>query len=503
MQPGSEDLLAMAQYSQTAILLHEKDSLRILWANAQACEIFQYSVEELRSLKAHHMSSQDERYRREDGVAWLHSAALYGSSRRKWKYMAADGTDFLTDSTVTLVPFETGDVLMVEIRVIEEDDLTPASPEWVSTSLERIMSHTASGVLVLDTDNRVERASPYAAGLFGYSESGIIGQALESLGATDLGFREDQLRELVLQPEKQVNFRLKVNGENRGYRWLSCNLENVRIEDATYRVLTVRDIQDRVEAEQREEAQRTQLQYLSRYNAMGDMAMVMAHDLGQPLAASLNYLSGLKTRMNTPTPNFTQLNYGIEMVKKQLRRAAEIVASAKRYVRRIESTVAEFSLPATIEESLYFVRLHAEEEGVQVNTDLGTEDLMMEGESVLIGQVIINLCMNAIDEIKRPDTPVKELDIKLTEFGGLASLSITDQGRGMKGVPAEQLAAGAFSSKIDGSGIGLIISEHIAQRHGGTIVFTPNQPRGTIATLSLPLKSARNTAASEATTLRS
>lgn len=488
MTPGNEDLLTMTQYSQNAILLHEKDSLRILWANDQACRIFQYSLTELRSLKAHHMSSQDERYRREDGVAWLHSAALYGSSRRKWKYLAADGTEFLTDAIATIVPLQKGEVLMVEVRVIEEDEQIPESPEWVSTSLERIMSHTASGVLVFDIDNRVERASPYAAGLFGYTASEIIGEELGNLGTTDLGVSDEQLRETIAQPEKQINFRLKVHGENKTFRWLSCNLETVRIEETTYRVLTVRDIQDRVEAEQREEAQRTQLQYLSRYNAMGDMAMVLAHDLGQPLAASLNFLSGLKTRLNTPTPNFTQLNYGIKMVEKQLRRSAEIVASARRYVQRIESTTAEFSLPATIAESLYFVRLRAEEEGVMVNADLGTEELTMEGESVLIGQVIINLCMNAIDEIKRPDTLVKDLDIKLTEFGGLASLSITDQGRGMKAVPAEQLAAGAFSSKIDGSGIGLIISEHIAQRHGGTILFTPNQPQGTIATLSLPLK---------------
>ena len=59
----------------------------------------------------------------------------------------------------------------------------------------------------------------------------------------------------------------------------------------------------------------------------------------------------------------------------------------------------------------------------------------------------------------------------------------------MKEHPADRLALGAFSSKEDGSGIGLIISEQIAQRHGGSIQFTPNEPQGTIATLTLPLKS--------------
>lgn len=497
MTPGSTDFEVMARYSRNAILLHEKDSLRILWANARACELFQYTLEELRSLKAHHMSSQDTRYRREGGVAWLHSAALYGSSRRQWKYQAADGTEFLTDATATIIPFRDTEAIMVEMQVTGEDEEVEDSPAWVSTSLERIMSYTASGVLVLDSENRVERASPYAAGLFGFSASEIITKQLEELGTTDPGVHGEALRNSAEQSEGRVNFRMKIGDADTGFRWLACYLENVWLETSTFRVLTVREITDRVEAEKREEAHRAQLQYLSRYNAMGDMAMILAHDLGQPLAASLNFLGGLKARLKSPTPNFTQLNYGIGMVEKQLQRAAAIVSSAKRYVRRIESTVGEFSLPATIEETLYFVRLRAEEDGVTIRTDLGAEDLVMQGESVLIGQVIMNLCMNAMDEIRRPETEVKELNIKLSEFGGVASLSVTDQGRGMQVVPSEQLAAGAFSSKEDGSGIGLIISEHIAQRHGGTILFTPNQPRGTVATLSLPLKSLQEEAWAE------
>lgn len=493
MNPSTEELLSMVRHSQTGILLHEIDSLRILWANERACELFKYSVAELRSLKAHHMSSQDERYRREDGVAWLHSAALYGSSRRQWKYQSADGTDFLTDAVATIIPFTDRKVIMVEMRLIDTAEDPGASPDWVSTSLERIISHTASGILVLDTNNHVTRASPYAAGLFGMNSTGIIGKSLAELGTTEPEISAEEFREELTQPEGKINFRIRVSECKASHRWLACYLENVRIEQNNYRVLMVRDITDRIEAEKRVAAQNTQLQYLSRYNAMGDMAMILAHDLGQPLAASLNYLSGLKARIAAPSVDPKTLSYGINMVEKQLNRASEIVTSAKRYVRRIESTSSAFNLPDAVEESLYFVRLRAEEAGVVVNADLGTEQLIMEGESVLIGQVIINLCMNAIDEISRPETTVKQLDIKLSEFGGITSLSIADQGRGMDTVPADRLAAGAFSSKEDGSGIGLIISEHIAQRHGGTIQFSTNQPRGTIATLSLPLKSVKAT----------
>ncbi|MGP6174149.1 sensor histidine kinase [Corynebacterium sp. A21] len=488
MIPSSEEFELMTQRARTAVLLHEMDTLRILWANNRALELFKYSLPELRSLKAHHMSAQDARYRREDGVAWLHSAALHGSSIRQWKYLASDGTEFLTESVATIIPFQDRQVIMVEMRRIDEHE---QSPDWVSTSLERIISHTASGILVLDTASRVTRASPYAAGLFGMNSTGIIGKGVSELGLIEPSISEAEFQEALAQPEGKINFRMKICLAKDSHRWLAGYLENVQIEQSNYRVLMVRDITDRVEAEKRVAAQNTQLQYLSRYNAMGDMAMILAHDLGQPLAASLNYLSGLKARIAAAQVDPKTLSYGINMVEKQLNRASEIVSSAKRYVRRIESTTSTFNLPDAVEESLYFVRLRAEEAGVTVNADLGTKPLIMEGESVLIGQVIINLCMNAIDEISRPETKMKQLDIQLREFGGITSLSIADQGRGMDTVPADRLAAGAFSSKEDGSGIGLIISEHIAQRHGGTIQFSPNQPQGTIATLSLPLKSVK------------
>lgn len=488
MKPTDDDFRLMIQHAHTGVLLHEVNSLRILWANKRACELFKYSVEELRSLKAHHMSSQDERYRREDGVAWLHSAAIYGSSQRQWKYLNSHGVEFLTSAVATLVPFQDRNVIMVEFQPIDPPDSEEDSVDWATTSLERIFSHTASGILVLDKQGRVKRASPYAAGLFGLTSENIVGTDLQDLGCVITEISEEEYKKALSEPENKLNFRMKIHTKGNTLRWIAAFLENIKIDHTSICVLTIRDITDRIEAEQRVNAQQTQLQYLSRYNAMGDMAMILAHDLGQPLAASLNFLSGLKARINSPNADPATFGYGIEMIEKQLNRASDIVSSAKRYVRKIESTTATFDLLDAVEDSLYFVRLRAEEFGVTVDVDLGTRPITLEGESVLIGQIIINLCMNAIDEIRRPETIEKTLKITLREYGGIASLSISDQGRGMQTIPADRLASGAFSSKEDGSGIGLIISEHIAQRHGGTIQFSPNEPRGTIATLSLPLK---------------
>ena len=488
MFPARRDFEQMILHTGTGILIHEASSKNILWANPAACRIFGFTLEELKPLKAHHMSAQERQYRREVGVAWLQSAVVHGSSRKQWKYRAKDGTEFLTDARATLVRCEDGPVVMVEFRNISDEVELQEELTWVSESLQRIMTHTSAGIVVLDDDNCIDDISPLAAKLFGRTPAELSGVHLEDLGRCEPRLTSDPVVERLTDGAGSVEIQQEIIKDDGSTVWLAGELEIVAHDGISSRVLTVRDVTDRVEWERRNAYQEANLQYLSRYHAMGDMAMILAHELGQPLAASTNYLSGLKARVSADTVDARSLAYGIDQIEKQLHRAADIVASVRRYVRRIESTSTLMDLNETVEESLYFVRLRAAEQGVRVYAEIPDRDLPIQGENVLIGQVIINLCVNALDEIVRPTTEVKELTIQTGEADGLASVWIRDQGRGMTGgVPADRLASGAFSSKQDGSGIGLIISEHIVERHGGTIRYLPNEPSGTTVQVTLPL----------------
>lgn len=487
MFPTRRDFEQMSLHATTGILIHEASSKNILWANPSACATFGFTLEELKPLKAHHMSAQERQYRRELGVAWLHDAVVHGSSRKQWKYRAKDGTEFLADARATLVHCDDGPVVMVEFRNISEEVELKEELSWVSDSLQRIMTHTSAGIVVLDDDNCIDDISPLAAKLFGRTPAQLTGVYLEDLGRCEPRLSNPLVVERLTSGSSSVKIQLEVIKDEETTVWLAGELESVSHDGIRTRVLIVRDVTDRVAWEQRNAYQEANLQYLSRYNAMGDMAMILAHELGQPLAASTNYLSGLKARLDAETVDARSLAYGIDQIEKQLRRANDIVASVKRYVRRIESTSTLMDLSETVAESLYFVRLRAAEHGVRVFADIPERTLSIDGESVLIGQVIINLCVNAIDEIARPTTEVKELTVETGERDGRAFVVIRDQGRGMLKAPADRLAPGAFSAKQDGSGIGLIISEHIVERHGGTIEYLPNVPKGTAVTLSFPL----------------
>jgi two-component system, LuxR family, sensor kinase FixL len=488
MFPLRRDFEQMIRKSETGILIHEANSKNILWANPAACRMFGFTLNELKPLKAHHMSAQERQYRREVGVAWLQSAVVTGSSRKRWKYRSKNGTDFLADAYATLVNCEDGPVVMVEFRDISEEVALQEELTWVSDSLQRIMAYTSAGIVVLDDDNRVEEISPLAATLFSRTPAELTGACLQDLGRCEPRVDSDQVIDRLQNGSGSVSLQLEVRKGDATTAWLAGELEIVAHDGIRSRVLTVRDVTDRVEWERRDAYQEANLQYLSRYHAMGDMAMILAHELGQPLAASTNYLSGLKARLSAERVDASSLAYGIDQIERQLDRAAEIVASVKRYVRRIESTMTVMDFVETAEESLYFVRLRAAEQGVRVVADIPEHGLFVHGESVLIGQVIINICMNGIDEILRPTTEIKELTVEIgVESDSWAYVLIRDQGRGIVGAPSDAWAAGAFSDKQDGSGIGLVICEHIVERHGGSIDYMQNTPRGTAVKVLLPL----------------
>lgn len=468
-------------------LVHDPATKRILWANKAACDALGYTVEELRALKAHHMSSQAVRYRREMGTTWLQGAVVHGHNRTLWKYRRRDGHEFMADASAKLVDLDEGRVLLVEFRELKGKLIDDSSSQWVQDSLNHLLAHTSSGLLIVDDELHIMDASPFAARLLNTTVEKTIGKRIDELGETDISIDTEEIRAELLRVDGSANVRLRVELESAPDRWLACAMDNIFVHGSVARVMSIRDITHKVDMERRAAFQEANLQYLSRYNAMGDMAMILAHDLGQPIAAATNYIDGIRRRLEQYPKTPAHVTYGLQQATRQLNRTADIVSSVKKYVRRIESALTVFDLNETIEESLYFVKLRAAGGNATVAYSPSVTPIFVKGQSVLIGQVIINVCTNALEEanLHAPDTQVV---VESLISDGRVRILIHDDGRGYDHEPNLLLAKGAFSSKEDGSGIGLIISEHILERHGGSLSFGRREEGGTTATIELPLE---------------
>ncbi len=182
----------------------------------------------------------------------------------------------------------------------------------------------------------------------------------------------------------------------------------------------------------------------------------------------------------------------------------------KRYVQRIETSSGDHDLSAIVAESLYFVRLRAADRGVRVEVESSAEPLLIQGEQILIGQVVINLCMNAIDEAGgQPDCPEKRIVVRTFAADGQACCSVTDWGGGGDG-PADPGTSGrAAGAGPAGGGVGQCGGEGVLPQAGwlghraGPVAADPGAPSrhprvennhppgGTVFTLRLPLHELR------------
>jgi signal transduction histidine kinase len=229
--------------------------------------------------------------------------------------------------------------------------------------------------------------------------------------------------------------------------------------------------------------------------AMGDLATTIAHELGQPLAAAGNFLSGVARHVDTLTDGSrlpsrsavaaAQIATGVENGSRQVERARVIVDALRSFALDLEHPAQLVDLNELLEECLYFVRLRAEQAGVEVVARFHPAPVQVWCERVLTGQVVLNLCANAIDEVRqrRPDHRLVTVTISQGEDCRTGILTVDDEGQG----PPPNPFSAPFSSKEHGSGVGLELSHRIITRQGGLIWAEERQPRGSRFGFSLPL----------------
>src|SRR6267143_4611110 len=137
-------------------------------------------------------------------------------------------------------------------------------------------------------------------------------------------------------------------------------------------------------------------------------------------------------------------------------------------------------------EMLVLLRGEASRYSISTRTELAPDLPKITADRVQLQQVFMNLILNAIEAMK--DT-AGELTIK-TELsqGGQLLISVSDTGVGLPNEKTEQIFSAFFTTKSQGSGMGLSISRSIVESHGGRLWVADNSPRGAIFCFTLPTK---------------
>lgn len=485
------DLARLFQEIDHCVLVHDARTKDILWANPAARSALGFTLDELKPLKAPDMSSNAAQYARHIGVAWLQRAAAGGRSRTEWCYRSKSGTDLLSEALAVRVDLPAGPVVMVQFRDIAEEKATRLDLSRTEGRLQAFLRNLDEGIVVLDDDSRVLFA--------GESAGTLLGRTPEDLCGTDFaGFLAPEsaavLREVATHAARgrqpaDTRYRLAMPDAGGGPdRWFAARCRYIAIEnDLRGLLLLFHDITETVRTEEEHRRDGQYLNHLARYNAMGDMAMAIAHEVSQPVAAAHNFVAGVRGRLDGAEPP-DPLLWGLDNATRQLERAAQILSSLRAYVTRLEDSKQPVDLNDVVADCAHFVDMRARQHDVAVHWERMTADLPVHCEKVLIGQVLMNLAANAVEEMARWPPGQRTVVISTRRNGDCAEVEVRDTGKGLPALPDGRIFDGAFTSKGDGHGIGLALSHRIVTRHGGDIQALPNSPRGAVFRFRIPLR---------------
>ena len=429
-------------------------------------------------------------FQRSTGVKWLQDAADNGISRIEWKYRSKTGREFLSEAVAIRVELDARPVVMVQFRDIEREELLKSDLQRTEGRLQAFLRHMAEGILVLDEDSVISYASTAAADQLGVDAEQLVGSTfLERCSPVSRLALEQALASPG--PEgSSASIRLEVLRADGSTVWFGASCQHIELQhDLTGTLLLLHDISDQVAAEEQHRRDVEHLNYLGRYNAMGDMAMAIAHELGQPLAAATNFIDGVSRRLRNPESAMQDLEYGLENATKQVQRANQIVSSLRAFVVQLEQSEQVVDLNDIVEDCLYFILLRAQQHDVEVQVVKSNSPIWIRCEKVLTGQVILNLCHNAIDEMS--GWPQAERHVTMTTYATAESgaFRVSDRGKGLAHIPDGRVFDGVFTSKASGSGIGLALSHRIISRQQGRLWAEENESRGATFAFELPLAS--------------
>ncbi len=252
-------------------------------------------------------------------------------------------------------------------------------------------------------------------------------------------------------------------------------------------VVIFRDISGRKKAEEDARNHRRELAHVARVSTMGEMASGMAHELNQPLTSIATNADACIRLTESQQIDIDRLNDVLEVISKQARRAGGIIQQLRNFVKKEMPEKTRVNLNELIKEVLVLTRHNLRNNSVVLELKLADDLPEVYAQHIQIDQVILNIVKNAIEAMSVKQSNERILTIK-TEVvdGNVPMVTIADSGPGFTKKMQDNLFTPFVTTKQDGMGLGLSISESIISEHGGHLMLDKISGKGAVFKFTLP-----------------
>jgi PAS domain S-box-containing protein len=278
--------------------------------------------------------------------------------------------------------------------------------------------------------------------------------------------------------ENEVRFRRAADAQ---YRWFLTRA--VPLRDARGKILkwygTTIDIEDREHAKQLQ----ADLAHINRVTTMGELTSSLAHELKQPIAATVINANACIRWLKREKPDLEEACAATSRIVEEQNRAADLIDHLRSLYTKSPPKRELVEVSGIVHEMVVLLRGEAYRYAVSTRTDLAADLPRITADRVQLQQVLMNLMLNAIEAMKETGGV---LTVKSQRNGDNQLLiSVSDTGVGLPAEKADQIFDAFFTTKTQGSGMGLAISRSIIESHGGRLWATANDGRGATFYFSL------------------
>jgi PAS domain S-box-containing protein len=248
------------------------------------------------------------------------------------------------------------------------------------------------------------------------------------------------------------------------------------------------DITDRRNSERERERLRqleADLAHINRVNMMGELAAALAHEIKQPIAASITSANALLRWLAHDPPDLERARAAAARIEQDGNRAADVINSLQSFYRT--GTPAErqiVDVKEIIGEMMVLLRVEADRHSITIHPELEADTPKILANRVQLQQVFMNLMLNAIEAMKENGG---ELTIRSrVNPEGCLLVSVSDTGVGLPAEFTEQIFDPFHTTKPQGTGMGLTITRSIVESYGGRVWATANNGAGATFHFILP-----------------
>lgn len=363
-------------------------------------------------------------------------------------------------------------------------------------TMARAVDASATGIIITNAFGIIEYSNPAFTSITGYSADALIGNtpAILKSGEQDEAFYQHFWQ--TISSGKPWSGRVVDRAQDGHIYPAHVTVSPISNDEGkiSHYIAVQEDVSE-------QEALHKQLMQAQKMEAMGSLVAGVAHDFNNVLAGIMGNCYLAEVKVDNPH----QVREKLDRIRKQSQQAAGLIRQLLIFARQEVVRMQPLPLGSLIRESLKLQRASIPE-NVELKTDIASAPMKINGDSIQLQHVLLNLIGNAVHALQGRPNPFIRIGLTDMERSGLshafqtktkaarfARLSMEDNGSGIAKEYMEKLFDPFFTTKErgKGTGLGLAMAYGTVQAHDGFIEVESEQGIGTVFHVYLPLLEAQ------------